>query len=234
MAVYTHNDRDFGVVKIILRAGMRHVIAKVRNGQLCVSFPDIANKAAILRYFDENRQALRQFVDQNTPSQSLFHDGQTIHCLGFDVVITSNKNYKPQNSNDIIIVVPENIDFANAEHTKRISQAVKQMVAKHKPHLIEYAWQVAKEIGVQPKRFTACNGFHRLGRCIPSTGEIHLSYALLFMPDHLARHVICHELAHLTHPNHSPAFHKLCNTYVNGTEKQCTAELNRFAWPVLK
>ncbi|MGN0213695.1 MAG: M48 family metallopeptidase [Muribaculaceae bacterium] len=234
MPVYTLDDRDFGTVKIILRAGMKNVFAKVRNGQLCVSFPLVASKASILQFLDTNRDALRQFVAVNTPKQPLFHDGQTIHCLGFDVVITSNRNHAPQNLTDITIVVPANFNFDSAENTKRISQAVRQKVAQHKPYLVDYAWQVAKEKGLQPKRIVACNGFRRLGRCIPSTGEINLSYALLFLPEHLVRYVICHELAHLKHPNHSPQFHALCNKLVDGTEKQCTAELNHFPWPVLR
>ena len=110
MAVYIHNDKEFGNVKITLRAGMKRIIAKVNNGQLCVSFPIIATRTSILRYFDEQRQSLRQFIAQQTPKQNLYYDGKLIHCFGFDVLITTEEN--PKTEGDVsIIVVPKSFDL---------------------------------------------------------------------------------------------------------------------------
>ena len=108
------------------------------------------------------------------------------------------------------------------------------MVARRKPILINYAWQVAEELNIKPSSFVASNGFRRLGTCNVATKQIRLSYALLFMPEHLVRYIICHELAHLTHPNHSKEFHELCNKLVGGKEKEYSREVNHFEWPVLK
>lgn len=233
MAVYIHNDKEFGNVKITLRAGMKRIIAKVNNGQLCVSFPIIATRTSILRYFDEQRQSLRQFIAQQTPKQNLYSDGKLIHCFGFDVLITTEEN--PKTEGDVsLIVVPKSFDFSSAAHTKRISDAVRKMVARRKPILINYAWQVAVELNIKPSSFVASNGFRRLGTCNVATKQIRLSYALLFLPEHLVRYIICHELAHLTHPNHSKEFHDLCNKLVGGKEKEYSHEVNHFEWPVLK
>ena len=233
MAVYIHNDKEFGNVKITLRAGMKRIIAKVNNGQLCVSFPIIATRTSILRYFDEQRQSLRKFIAQQTPKQNLYYDGKLIHCFVFDVLITTEEN--PKTEGDVsVIVVPKSFDFARVEHTGSISNAVKRMVARRKPMLISYAWQVAEELDIKPADFVASHGFRRLGTCYPSTRTIHLSYALLFLPEHLVRYVICHELAHLDHPDHSPQFHDLCNKLVGGNEKEYSRQLNHFEWPVLR
>ena len=233
MAVYIHNDKEFGNVKITLRAGMKRIIAKVNNGQLCVSFPIIATRTSILRYFDEQRQSLRKFIAQQTPKQNLYYDGKLIHCFGFDVLITTEEN--PKTEGDVsVIVVPKSFDFARVEHTGSISNAVKRLVARRKPLLISYAWQVAEELDIKPTDFVVSHGFRRLGTCYPSTRTIHLSYALLFLPEHLVRYVICHELAHLDHPDHSPQFHDLCNKLVGGNEKEYSRQLNHFEWPVLR
>ena len=55
---------------------------------------------------------------------------------------------------------------------------------------------------------------------------------LLLLPEHLVRYVICHELAHLKHFDHSPAFHALCDSYLGGREREYQAEMKQFRWPV--
>lgn len=42
-----------------------------------------------------------------------------------------------------------------------------------------------------------------------STGTVSLSVLLLFLPAPLADHVLLHELSHVVHMDHSPAFHAL-------------------------
>ncbi|MBE6594729.1 MAG: M48 family metallopeptidase [Ruminococcaceae bacterium] len=44
------------------------------------------------------------------------------------------------------------------------------------------------------------------GICRPKSGTITLNKALVLVPPPLADYVICHELAHFKHPDHSPAF----------------------------
>lgn len=39
-----------------------------------------------------------------------------------------------------------------------------------------------------------------------SSGILSLNYALIFLPPALVKHVIIHELCHIEHPDHSPAF----------------------------
>lgn len=46
----------------------------------------------------------------------------------------------------------------------------------------------------------------RWGICRPQRGEITFNTRLLLLPRELAVYVVCHELAHFRHPDHSPAF----------------------------
>lgn len=73
-------------------------------------------------------------------------------------------------------------------------------------HLIEHI--NAQTYGVSVDRVRLRVATSRWGSC-SSTGTIMLNTALLFVPEHLLRYVIIHELAHCNIPNHSPRFWKL-------------------------
>ena len=64
---------------------------------------------------------------------------------------------------------------------------------------------LAERHGVQPTRVSWRNQSSRWGSC-SSRGSLSMNIRLLFLPPELAEYVLVHELAHLTHPNHSPAF----------------------------
>lgn len=49
----------------------------------------------------------------------------------------------------------------------------------------------------------------RWGSCTPSTGAVRISHRLSEYPGWVLDYIIVHELAHLSQPNHSRAFHQL-------------------------
>ena len=57
------------------------------------------------------------------------------------------------------------------------------------------------------------NQHHRWGSCTPSTGEIRISDRIAAFPGWVLDAVLVHELAHLVHLHHSPAFWELVNRY---------------------
>jgi len=57
------------------------------------------------------------------------------------------------------------------------------------------------------------NQDRRFGSCTPSTGHIRISHRLARMPAFVLDYVIVHELAHLVHPGHGPAFWHAVNRY---------------------
>lgn len=98
--------------------------------------------------------------------------------------------------------------------------------------LIAEAEAVSRRLGVRPPDgFELGYGRKRLGCCV-NRRRISLSFLLVFMPAHLRQLIYCHELAHLTHMDHSPAFHALVNAYTNGNEARLEAELRKFKFPI--
>ncbi|MCL6250381.1 M48 family metallopeptidase [Altererythrobacter sp. KTW20L] len=53
------------------------------------------------------------------------------------------------------------------------------------------------------RRWGSCTGERKTGRCI------RINWRLVMAPDHVRRSVVAHEVAHLVHFDHSPAFHAL-------------------------
>lgn len=58
----------------------------------------------------------------------------------------------------------------------------------------------------------------RWGSATAETGDIRLSHRLRGVPDWVLDAVLVHELAHLVHPDHSPAFHSLADRYPRQAE----------------
>jgi predicted metal-dependent hydrolase len=73
------------------------------------------------------------------------------------------------------------------------------------------AW--AARMGLQYQRVTIRNPKARWGSC-SSTGSINLNWRLIWVPVCLGDYVLVHELAHLLHMNHSPAFWRVVASFV--------------------
>lgn len=67
---------------------------------------------------------------------------------------------------------------------------------------------------VQPSAVRwATNQTARWGSCSFHSGEIRISHRLSSVPGWVLDSVLVHELAHLVHPDHSPAFHQLADRF---------------------
>jgi predicted metal-dependent hydrolase len=65
--------------------------------------------------------------------------------------------------------------------------------------------EIALHHTIRVSKIAVNNASARWGSC-SSTGAINFSWRLIFAPDAARHYVVCHELAHRTHMNHSAAF----------------------------
>ncbi|MDP2400626.1 MAG: SprT family zinc-dependent metalloprotease [Actinomycetota bacterium] len=70
------------------------------------------------------------------------------------------------------------------------------------PHLLA---DVSREVGIEYARVTVRGQKTRWGSC-SSRATISLNRNLVFLPEHIVRYVMAHELAHIREPNHSARF----------------------------
>jgi len=71
--------------------------------------------------------------------------------------------------------------------------------------LVPRALELSARAGIAPPRVFISSAMARWGSC-NSRREVRLAWRLAKAPRELIDYVICHELAHLRHMNHSPAF----------------------------
>lgn len=83
----------------------------------------------------------------------------------------------------------------------------------------------ARRCRLQYAKVTVRGQRSRWGSC-SSAGNISLNYKMLFLPERLLRYVLCHELAHLRHMNHSPAYWRCLESMMPGA-RGLDAELSR-------
>lgn len=97
-----------------------------------------------------------------------------------------------------------------AEATKAATRAIKREAEAVLPARL---FMLAKQHGYNYKSVSVKNMTSRWGSC-SNNGVINLSIWLMQTSDELINYVICHELAHLKQPNHSPAFWQTVATMV--------------------
>ena len=230
-------DEEFGKIIVELRRGMTSVRFSIRpDGLLLMRAPLRASIADLKRMVDSNREALRRLPRPDVPEMYV---GQVIECFRCRVVVEATEprpGYVQTRWEDDVLHVAV---YADADLTDlrtkqfvsdRISYAMEYIAEKI---LLPYAREVADSLGLTPAGFEVGRGMRKLGHCTTKR-VIQLSRNLMFYPEELIRYVVCHELAHLTHMNHSPQFHALCDQYCGGKEKELEQQLRQFRFPIVK
>ena len=230
-------DKEFGKIYVELRRGMTSVrFTYHADGNLLMRAPLGVSLADLQRMVDANREQLRRLPH---PEGVTFQFGQVIKCFGCSVVIEPQHTHPGYILNrwegDTLHVCPHKNASLDDDAIKRtISKVIgRAMEIQAEKVLLPFAREVADGLGLKPAGFEVGRGMRKLGHCTAKR-VIQLSRNLMFLPEPLVRYIICHELAHLTHMNHSPEFHALCDQYCNGQEKALERQLRQFRFPILK
>lgn len=96
----------------------------------------------------------------------------------------------------------------------------------------EFTFRLAASASLAVRSVTVGDASSRWGSC-SSSGAIRYSWRLVLAPPHLLRFVVAHEVAHLRHMNHGPAFKALETQLYGASPDLARAEL-RALGPRLK
>lgn len=231
--MYRH-DR-VGLFKVTVRSNARRVIGRYKEGLWHITVPYGIERHKLMSIVGTWEQT-RDTVDETT-CQPFYRIGQQIELDYFTVVIEredkiADKVISRYEDGEYHVAIGSRIDMNNPALWKTITRAIEDIAQALAPEtLIEEARAIAKKVGVRPTGWTIGRGRRVLGTC-NARGIITLSRVLMFMPADLRRYVISHELAHLSELNHSSRFHTLCDSYLDGREKELQVKLKSFRWPL--
>ncbi|MFK7798380.1 MAG: M48 family metallopeptidase [Aureispira sp.] len=130
----------------------------------------------------------------------------------------------------IRLLVPQDWDFKDKEQQqvlqKIMIELLRILAKEYLPQRTHY-WANYHQIKIGEVRVKHVKT--RWGSC-SSKGNINLSVHLMLLPSTWIDYVICHELAHIKHANHSPAFWAHLEQLLPGA-KQLDKALNQYSRP---
>lgn len=121
----------------------------------------------------------------------------------------------------IVVSLPAHLDVESRQRT--IDWLVDRLLTRHPlqsnmgdDELLARAISLSERylVGNRPASVRwVTNQTARWGSCSFYSGHIRVSHRLRVVPAWVLDSVLVHEVAHLTHPDHSPAFHRLADAY---------------------
>jgi hypothetical protein len=121
----------------------------------------------------------------------------------------------------IVVSLPAHLDVESRQKT--IDWLVDRLLTRHRLQsgldddgLLARAIELSDRylVGAHPSSVRwVTNQTARWGSCSYYSGDIRVSHRLRVVPEWVLDSVLVHEVAHLTYPDHSRAFHKLAGAY---------------------
>lgn len=201
--------------RVLLKASVRHGL------QLIV--PRRFNKKEIPQILEQhrvwiNKQLLKihekqQLIETETlPEQIILHTVSQIWRVAYIATQESSVQLIARPHQEIALLG----QIRKKENCKKLlSNWTKLQSRKHLPDLLS---AISQEINLPYANVTIRNQQTRWGSC-STNKNINLNYKLIFLPLHLTRHIIIHELCHTVQPNHSEKFWRLVAKYDKNWEE---------------
>lgn len=230
--VYAFEHPALGLVYIVEHPTSRRISARWNNGRVKLIVPRHTSE----KYIVEALDAMAPRLLAHKPGPPVVDD------IVFDDwrLVVSRQSAQPSKicmrwtAPEFHLQIGTSIDTESPMWPEAFNRIVHNVGRRLAPSMLfPRASQLAASLGCHPVGWKISHGNHVLGHC-NQKGEIALSYINVFLPPHLRDYIICHELAHLSHMNHSADFHALCDRYLGGREKQLIKELRNYKWPLTR
>jgi predicted metal-dependent hydrolase len=195
---------------LVRRRGRRGVGREVDESGLTVSAPATMPLARIEALVRESEPwVLKKIAEwrlRQVPAAS-WRDGAELPFLGEALVLRLVQAARPHAElhGDQLWVATRagGGEGADEEEVRRATVAWYKREAR--AYLAPRTAMLAERAGIAPPRFMLSSAMSRWGSC-NSRREVRLAWRLVKAPTEMIDYVICHELAHLRHMNHSAAF----------------------------
>ncbi len=220
---------ELGIVNMSVRANAVRASARWRRGAVYLTIPPTMTADEVMKLLEQFKPRLLA-VRPGTGH----YDGERIEYHDFALTVTSRslttgcmEIAKGKGANEYIICAGTALTAGTSDADALIDNLILSFAQSQMRPLFERARATANRLGCSVKEWRTGHGVNRLGSC-SSRGVITLSKRVVLLPVELQHYVVCHELAHLTHFDHSSAFHHLLDSYLAGRERELTAALRKW------
>ncbi len=191
---------------LVRRRGRRGVSLKVDEKGLVVSAPVTMPLSRIEQAVRDSEawvlRKVREWSTRQVPART-WQDGAALPFMGDALALrlaTRSRARVERQGSELWVEVPAG--SADAVIRQQVIAWYKRAAAAHlQPRVAE----LAASAGLAPPKLFISSALGRWGSC-NTRREIRLTWRLMKAPVALIDYVVCHELAHLRHMNHSPAF----------------------------
>jgi len=190
---------------LLRRKGRRGVGLKIDQDGLAVSAPVSTPVASIEDMIRDNTRwvtkKLREWAARVVPEQS-WNEGAALPWMGGEVLLAVGEAARAGCALEG--------DTLRVRVRDRTPEAIRAVVVgwyrkQALPHFAYRAFVFARAVDLKPPRVMVSSAATRWGSC-NSKREVRLSWRLMKAAPALIDYVVCHELAHLRHMDHSSAF----------------------------
>lgn len=193
-------DRELPVVIRRLRTARRITLRLAPDGsEARISMPEWGRTADALRFAEQRRDWLAAQLAR-IPAPVRIEPGCTLVYRGEDVRIEwrDGAARRPAlHPGTLVIGGPR--DGIETRLRRWLETEALRLAGEDLAHYCDRAGQPVPKL-------TLSRALRRWGSC-SSSGVIRINWRLVMAPDFVRRSVVAHEVAHMTHFDHSPAFH---------------------------
>lgn len=243
MSISEITDRLFGPIPIKRNARAKQIIFKSTHKGLHIVVPTFysVDTQYLQNLIKKNRESLTKMLSrtQSRTATSRLFSGKIINIEEGNIHILADDNLEKNCVRSVMkdstlhIYFSASNDISEPRYEKFVSQFIVRQLRRYYGNiLIDMVNEYAHRYSLTVKEIRVGRGSRILGHC-SRKGVITISAYVLFYPPHLRQYIVCHELAHLTHFNHSPMFHLLCNQYCDGNEQAWIGECRKYNFPIL-
>jgi len=217
-----------GYVVHVIRSSKRKTAAiKIQKGKVFVMVPECLPIAAIEslvakkhRWIKE-KLAIQNEIIAIKPKE--FVSGESFSFLGKNHPLKIETGLYP-----VIKLYQDELVVSVRDKTADNALAIKQLLIKWyklqaESELRDKTGKFSRIIGVNPSSVTIKSFKSRWGSCSISAG-IQYNWKIIIAPDRVVNYVVIHELCHILHHNHSPAFWTAVERYCHDY-RDCSAWL---------
>lgn len=198
---------DFGAYTLRLKvnARARRISLRIDNktGEAVVTAPRAKHlKDAVDFARTRHDWIVKIRGDQQKPAP--FAPGCTLSIRGHAVTLAEKAGVitpKPMQAEDGSWLLVSSGD--ESAYARRIERYLRQRAAKT---LQAETDRLAARLGVTGVKVSLFDAKGRWGSCTPSRKTIRYSWRVIMAPIEVLNYLVAHEVAHLKHPDHSPAF----------------------------